>query len=59
VDVELAGELTAGETVTDWRRVWGRPPNVDIAVEGDAAAFLDRFVDRVGGLAASRANVAR
>ncbi|MET1231485.1 MAG: nucleoside hydrolase, partial [Candidatus Limnocylindrales bacterium] len=24
VDVELAGTLTAGETVTDWRRVWGR-----------------------------------
>ena len=59
VDVELAGTLTAGETVTDWRRVWGRPPNVDVAVEGDAAAFLDRFVERVGGLAASRANVAR
>ena len=59
VDVGLAGTLTAGETVTDWRRVWGRPPNVDIAVEGDAAAFLDRFVERVGGLAASRANVAR
>ena len=59
VDVELAGTLTAGETVTDWRRVWGRPPNVDIAVEGDAATFLDRFVERVGGLAASRENVAR
>jgi purine nucleosidase len=54
VDVELAGTLTAGETVTDWRRVWGRPPNVDIAVEGDAAVFLDRFVERVGRLAASR-----
>ena len=59
VDVELAGTLTAGETVTDWRRVWGRPPNVDIAVEGDAATFLERFVERVGGLAASRADVAR
>jgi purine nucleosidase len=59
VDVELAGTLTAGETVTDWRRVWGRPPNVDIAVEGDAAAFLERFVERVGGLAASRGNVSR
>ena len=59
VDVELAGTLTAGETVTDWRRVWGRPPNVDVAVDGDAAEFLDRFVERVGGLAASRANVAR
>ncbi|HVL52821.1 MAG TPA: nucleoside hydrolase [Vitreimonas sp.] len=59
VDVELAGTLTAGETVTDWRRVWKRPPNVDVAVEADADAFLERFIERVGGLAANRANVAR
>ena len=58
VDVELAGRLTAGETVTDWRRTWGRPPNVDVAVEADAGAFLDRFIDRVGGLAASLGDVA-
>ena len=59
VDVELAGTLTAGETVTDWRRVWGRPPNVDIAVEADADRFLATFVERVGGLAANLAGVAR
>jgi purine nucleosidase len=58
VDVELGGTLTAGETVTDWRRVWGRPPNVDVAVEADADAFLDRFVERVGGLAERLVNVA-
>jgi purine nucleosidase len=58
VDVELGGTLTTGETVTDWRRRWGRPPNVDVAVEADAERFLDRFVERVGGLAASRSNVA-
>jgi purine nucleosidase len=58
VDVELGGTLTTGETVTDWRRVWGRPPNVDVAVEADAAAFLERFVERVARLASDRANVA-
>lgn len=58
VDVELGGTLTTGETVADWRRHWGRPPNVDVAVEADADAFLDRFVERVGGLAAARADVA-
>jgi purine nucleosidase len=58
VDIELAGALTAGETVTDWRRVWGKPANVDIAVAGDAEVFLERFVERVGRLAAGRANVA-
>ncbi|HKG57638.1 MAG TPA: nucleoside hydrolase [Candidatus Limnocylindrales bacterium] len=58
VDIELGGTLTTGETVTDWRRVWGRRPNLDVAVEADAVTFLERFVDRVGGLAADRANVA-
>jgi purine nucleosidase len=51
VDVELDGTLTTGETVTDWRRAWGRPPTLDVAIEGDAAAFFERFIERVGGLA--------
>jgi purine nucleosidase len=55
VDIELGGTLTTGETVTDWRRVWGREPNIDVAVEADAAEFLNRFVGRVGRLAAERA----
>ena len=54
VDVEIGGTLTTGETVTDWRGVWKRPPNVDVAVEADAPEFLHRFVDRVGKLAAAR-----
>jgi len=52
VDIELRGSLTSGETVTDWRRAWKRLPNLDVAIEGDAARFLDRFVERVGDLAA-------
>ena len=55
VEVELGGRLTTGETVTDWRRVWGRPPNVDVAVEADSARFMARFIERVGDLAAIRA----
>jgi purine nucleosidase len=55
VDVELGGTLTTGETVTDWRRVWGRPANIDVAVEADATEFLARVVERVGRLAAERA----
>jgi purine nucleosidase len=58
VDVELGGTLTTGETVTDWRRVWGRPANVDVAVEADAGTFFERFIERVGGLAERRAAVA-
>jgi purine nucleosidase len=51
VDVELGGTLTTGETVTDWRRAWGRAPTLDVAVDGDAAAFFERFIERVGALA--------
>jgi purine nucleosidase len=53
VDVELGGTLTTGETVTDWRRAWGRPDTLEIAVEADVAAFFERFVERVGDVAAS------
>lgn len=59
VDVEVAGALTTGQTVADWRRHWGRPPNVDVAMEADATAFLDRLIERVGGLAATLGDVAR
>jgi purine nucleosidase len=52
VEVELEGRWTTGETVTDWRRAWGREPNLEIAVAADAATFFERFIERVGGLAA-------
>ena len=55
VDIELRGTLTTGETVTDWRRVWGRAPNLNVAVEADTERFLDRFIERVAALAAERA----
>jgi purine nucleosidase len=58
MQIELNGRLTAGETVTDWRRAWGREPNVDVAVSADTERFMDRFIDRVGGLAATRAMAA-
>ena len=56
VDVELAGTLTTGETVADWRGARGLPPNVDVAVATDAEAFLERFIERVGRLARERAS---
>lgn len=59
VDVELGGTLTTGETVTDWRRRWGKPANLDIGVEANVAAFFERFIERVGGLAAGHASVSR
>ena len=52
VEVELEGRWTTGETVTDWRRAWDLPANVDVAVEVDIEHFFDRFIERVGRLAA-------
>jgi purine nucleosidase len=58
VEVHLGG-LADGQTVADRRAHWGRPPNLDVAVAADVPAFLGRFIDRVGGLAASIPAVAR
>jgi purine nucleosidase len=59
VDVETRGEITTGMTVADPRRLTGRPPNLEVAIDADVPAFLDRLIERIGGLAADRANVAR
>ena len=59
VDVETRGEITTGMTVADHRHLTGRPPNLDVATTADVTTFLDRLIERVGGLAADRVNVAR
>jgi len=58
VEVDTAGGPADGQTIADWRGLTGRPANVDVAVEADAERFLDRFIERVGGLAEQRSNVA-
>jgi purine nucleosidase len=59
VDVETAGELTAGMTVADRRRLTGRAPNLDVALTADVGTFLDRLIERIGGLAADHPDVSR
>ena len=46
-------------TIADSRHLTGNAPNADVVVDADIATFLDRLVERVGGLAADRAVVAR
>jgi purine nucleosidase len=64
VDVETGGDLTAGQTIADFRGLWDRPPNVDVAISADADEFLGRLIERVGalaerlGVAANPSNVA-
>jgi purine nucleosidase len=53
VDVETGANLAHGMTVADWRGLTGKAPNTDVAVEADAERFLERWIDRVGGLAAT------
>jgi purine nucleosidase len=57
VDVDASGGVADGQTIADWRRVWGRTPNVDVAVGADAGEFLRRLTERVGALAAERASI--
>ena len=59
VDVETRGEITTGLTVADRRHLTGQPPNLDVAVTADVAEFMDRLIERVGGLAADHPNMAR
>jgi purine nucleosidase len=54
VEVELGGKWTTGETATDWRRVWRRPPNLDVVVEANIDEFFERFIDRLGRVVAER-----
>jgi purine nucleosidase len=64
VDVETGGELAIGQTIADFRGLWRRTPNVDVALTADADEFLARLIERVGalaervGVAANASNVA-
>lgn len=49
VEIELTGTLTRAMTVTDWS--CRRKPNALIGIDVDAAAFFDRFIERVGPFA--------
>ena len=53
VDVETAGALTSGMTVADWRGVWGRTPNVHVAIEVEAPRFIADFLNAMERLARS------
>ena len=54
VDVDASGGPGDGQTIADWRRVTGRAPNADVAVDGDGHELVRRLVARVGDLARQR-----
>jgi pyrimidine-specific ribonucleoside hydrolase len=47
VDVETTGAITRGRTVVDDRGQPGEPPNVDVALDIDRAAFADLVIEAV------------
>ena len=47
VDIETAGEFTAGTTVVDWHGRSGNKKNVHICLEVDSEGFRQMFWDRV------------
>jgi purine nucleosidase len=53
VDIETTGALTSGMTVADWRGVWRRKPNAEVAVGVRAEAMIAQFLERVERLARS------
>jgi purine nucleosidase len=57
VEVELAGRLTTGMTVTDFDPPAGRHANTTVATDLDVAGFWDLFVDSLARIGAHRAPV--
>jgi purine nucleosidase len=58
VEVELGGTWTSGETVTDWRRVWSKPANLNVAVDADIGTFFERFSERLSRVVVERRTAA-
>ena len=54
VDVDASRGPGDGQTIADWRRITGRPPNADVATAVDETAFRTRLIERVGALALGR-----
>ncbi len=50
VGVETAGTYTRGMTVADLRGVWHHQPNTDVALDVDAAGYIDFLVGRIAEL---------
>jgi len=49
VDVEVQGELTAGQTVVDFRGQLDRKPNVKVCVDVRSDRLLEMYVERTRG----------
>jgi purine nucleosidase len=51
VDVETSGALASGLTLADWRGVWRRKPNAQVATAVRAKRFIEEFIAAMERLA--------
>jgi purine nucleosidase len=51
VDVETTSTLTNGMTVADWRDVWGRKPNAQVATGVRGERMIEEFIAAMERLA--------
>jgi purine nucleosidase len=51
VDIETSGTLTNGMTVADWRGVWRRKPNAQVATTVHAERMIEAFIAAMERLA--------
>ena len=47
IDVEVRGTLTAGVTVADWGRHWGKQAQTHVIMAVDIPRFYDVYVERL------------
>ncbi|MDQ3303844.1 MAG: nucleoside hydrolase [Actinomycetota bacterium] len=52
VEIECESELNRGETVCDLHDVWGKPPNAEVGVRLNKAAFFEVLYRSLGALGA-------
>jgi purine nucleosidase len=53
VDVELSDPLTLGRTIGDFSKMNGKTPNLNVALDVEAARFIDLFLERLTLIAAN------
>ena len=51
VDVDIAGGVSMGNTFADFYRMNEAPPNMDVALDVRARAFIELFLERMEDLA--------
>ena len=59
VDVDVRPGPANGTSVADWDGLLGRAPNLDLATDADTGRFIDRLIERIGGLAADASGMSR